>query len=89
MLSATIEVGPNAVALGLAILAFLNTVFLAWKSSKQAKELKPNGGSSLRDAVDRIEQHTAATSAAVAPTAASTPVGGQVAAFPPPPPPAA
>lgn len=74
MYAATVEVGPNLVAVILALIAFATTVVNTILANKQRKEMKPNGGSSLRDAVDRIEQHTAVTAATVAPQAVIVPV---------------
>lgn len=85
----TFEIGPGLVAVALAAIAVVKTFVTGHQNRKQAadvrnqverylREMKPNGGKSLRDAVDRIEQHVAATSAVVAPTAASTLIGDQV-----------
>src|SRR5690349_18289985 len=62
----TFDVGPGAIALlaplvGVVVLILQNhftkkqTKVTAASAEVAAKELKPNGGTSLRDAVDRIE----------------------------------
>lgn len=53
MNAATIEIGPNVVA----ALALICSALTAYLQQKTRRELKPNGGTSLRDAVDRIEHH--------------------------------
>lgn len=63
-----IEIGPNIVA-SVALICSAVTVYL---QQKTRKELKPNAGASMRDAVDRIERHTGQL-AAVNPAIAETP----------------
>jgi hypothetical protein len=64
--SVTFDVGPGALALlaplvGVLVLIIQNhftkkqTKVTATKAEEAAQELKPNGGASLRDAIDRIE----------------------------------
>ncbi len=64
--SISIDLGPGVVALlaplvGVGVLIVQNhftkkqTKVTATKAEESANELKPNGGASLRDAVDRIE----------------------------------
>lgn len=78
-----VEIGPNLLAFLLALLAFLGTAFTAWQTHKLRQDTKPNGGTTSRDALQRIEQHAAAVSAKIAPEAAAaippdptTPPGG-------------
>lgn len=56
-----VEVGPNVVA----ALALIVSGVTAYLQQKTRKELKPNGGTSMRDAVDRIEHHTEQLAAVV------------------------
>jgi hypothetical protein len=51
MFGAFIEIGPELRTVGLAVLAALS----AYWARQGGKELKNNGGSSVRDAIDRIE----------------------------------
>lgn len=85
----TFEIGPGLVAVALALIAVIKTFVTGRQNAKQAeqirlqvatyiREMRPNGGASLRDAIDRIEQHTAATQMVVAPLAISTLIGQQV-----------
>jgi hypothetical protein len=72
LLAESWDVGPNLVTIVLAIVG-LGTLYVqnrrnnkvAVEANKVAveatKELKPNGGSSVRDAIDRIERQTLMT----------------------------
>lgn len=53
MLSVSIDIGANLLSL-LSPVAVGVVVWLNGRTTR--KELKPNGGSSMRDAVDRIER---------------------------------
>lgn len=73
MTSTTFDVGPNVVAVVIALIAFATTVFngvMAVRTNQKVKDVlaeqKPNGGLSQRDAIDRIEVHTSAAAAAAA-----------------------
>lgn len=68
----TFEIGPGLVAVALALIAVIKTFVTAYQNRKQAeavrqqverylREMRPNGGQSLRDAVDRIERYATLT----------------------------
>lgn len=52
----TIEVGSNVVVIVQLLIAFLTLMY----SKRTSKEVKPNGGTSLKDAVNRTEATVAA-----------------------------
>jgi hypothetical protein len=56
MLSAIIEIGPN-LAESLAVI--VGMVIVVVQTLRNGREMRPNGGSSLRDAIDRIERELA------------------------------
>lgn len=60
MLAGTFDFGPGVISV---VVAICGVVTLWIQQRKANKELKPNGGSSMRDAVDRIEQHSKRTDA--------------------------
>ena len=47
---------PDAVVIAALATAAASTVATWWNSHQAAKQTRPNGGSSMRDAIDRIEQ---------------------------------
>ncbi len=55
-MSAVIDIALNTPELWNALFIGLAALVVALKTGKLSKELKPNGGASLRDAVDRIEK---------------------------------
>lgn len=58
--SVVIEVGPELRTVLVGLLALAGS----WLGGRRArKELRPNGGSSVRDAIDRIEQRQIRTDA--------------------------
>lgn len=72
----TFELGPGLVAVALALIAVIKTFVTAYQNRKQneviksqveryIREMRPNGGHSLRDAIDRIEQIATGTQAEV------------------------
>lgn len=54
MFASTFDFGPGVISV-VTVVAGVVTLFI--QQRKANKELKPNGGSSMRDAVDRIEQN--------------------------------
>ena len=46
----------NRVEIIITIITAGAAVMAAWISSRNRKELKPNGGSSMRDAIDRLDR---------------------------------
>jgi hypothetical protein len=67
LIAMTFDVGPNVV---LVVSAIIDAVVLVYVG-KTRREMRPNGGSSLRDAVDRIEQHAKVAAAAAQADAAA------------------
>ena len=53
---AVIDIALNSPEIWNAIFIGIAGVVIALKTGKLSKELRPNGGTSLRDAVDRIER---------------------------------
>jgi hypothetical protein len=64
MLATEIDIGPNLLAVALASIAAAGNIVTLILQARTRKEMKPNGGSSMRDAVDRIEAAVARRRAA-------------------------
>lgn len=62
MIGATIEVGSNVLALLAPLVAVLVAIAQNYRTNSQ---LKPNGGSTLRDAIDRTEKAVAGITSSV------------------------
>lgn len=62
MIAVTIEIGDN---LASTLATIVTAVVLIAQQIRTRRELKPNGGASLRDAVDRIDHQVAELAAVV------------------------
>lgn len=60
---AEIDIGRNLLTFGLTLLGVINTYLLM----RARHDQKPNNGTTTRDAINRIEQHSAAVAVAVVP----------------------
>jgi hypothetical protein len=61
----TLEIGANLLTLLMAVVSGCGAILSAVIAMRVRKEVRPNGGLSLRDAVNRIEVHSASVASTV------------------------
>lgn len=78
--AAQVEIGPNLLTFALALLAAIGSIGGLISTIRGNRQLKSNGGTSLRDSLDRVEHNTHATTEVIAPESAIaapiTPIAG-------------
>jgi hypothetical protein len=83
MFASTLDIGDHLYQLGLALLALLTTAVNLWFVHSRTKELKPNGGSSIKDQMSVLAATAPVIAHAVAPETA-LPTSAEAQAMEPP-----